>query len=109
MQQADLLDWKPPSPQTILGDRGGESFDHKRDVRRLNAQAQRIWDCMADGKWRSLSEIHDITGDREASISARLRDFRKSCFGCTRETMESVHVKNGLWRFRLHPEKRLGE
>lgn len=32
---------------------------------------------MADGKWRTLQEISEITGDPEASVSARLRDLRK--------------------------------
>lgn len=36
---------------------------------------------MNDGKWRTLSEISALTGDGEASISARLRDLRKDEFG----------------------------
>jgi len=102
-QQPDLLDWKPPAPQSILGDRQGETFDHKRDVRRLNAQAQRVWDVMADGRWYSLSEIAMKTNDPEASISARIRDFRKPEFGGF--DVEQVYVRRGLHRYKLHPVK----
>ena len=106
MIQADIFSWQPPAPETIKGDRHGETFDRERDAKRLNAQAQRIWNCMVDGKWRSLAEIAAVTGDREASISARLRDFRKPCYGFSRETMESVYVSRGLWRYKLHIDGR---
>ena len=99
MMQPDLLDWQPLSPQSILGDRAGETFNHKRDVRRLNAQAQRVWDAMSDGRWWSLSELAAKTSDPEASISARLRDFRKPCFGG--HTVEQVYIRRGLHRYRL--------
>jgi len=97
--QPDLLDWTPPPPQSILGDRAGETFNHKRDVKRLNAQAQRVWDAMSDGRWWSLRELADRCGDPEASISARLRDFRKPSFGGFK--VEQVYIRRGLHRYRL--------
>ena len=43
---------------------------------------QGIYDCMKDGCWRTLAEIHAIVRrGSEASISARLRDFRKRQWG----------------------------
>jgi hypothetical protein len=36
---------------------------------------------MKNGKWRTLAEIEEATADSVASISARLRDFRKEHFG----------------------------
>jgi hypothetical protein len=39
-------------------------------------QLVRVREAMRDGKWRSLAEIAEITGDPEASVSARLRQLR---------------------------------
>jgi biotin operon repressor len=106
MIQPDLLSWTPPAPQSILGDRHGVTFDHKSDVKRLNKQAQAVWEAMADGRYYSLRELADKTGYPEASISARIRDFRKAEFGGRFETVETVPVHRGLFRYKLHPEKR---
>lgn len=40
-------------------------------------QVQRVLLSMSDGKWRTLEEISDLTGDTTPSVSARLRDLRK--------------------------------
>lgn len=63
------------------GYRDGATFDPDIDTERLNKQMRRVWDAMRDGRWRTLAEIAECTGDPEASISARLRDFRKPRFG----------------------------
>lgn len=99
MMQPELFDYVPPHPQSILGDRKGSTFDRLRDGMRLNGQACRVWDVMADGKWYSLREIAAVTDDPEASISARIRDFRASGFGGFK--VESTCVKRGLWRYKL--------
>ena len=59
----------------------GQTYEPALDKVRLNTQQQRIFDVMKDGEWRTLSSIASVTGDPEASISARLRDFRKHKFG----------------------------
>lgn len=73
----------PPAEQLQLPD--GLDFDggglDPRDHVRLGDQAQRVLDLLADGRWRTLSEIARATGDPEASVSARLRDLRKPKFG----------------------------
>lgn len=105
MTQPSLLDWQPP-PQ-IFGDRDGETFNRKRDGKRLNAQMQRVFEVMTDhaasrnnrGHWFGLAEIASITGDPEASISARLRDLRKPKFGSY--TIERRYVRRGLFEYRL--------
>ncbi len=84
---------------TDLALRDGATFQQARDGARLNAQHSRVWEAMADGVYRSLAQISAITGDPEASISARLRDFRKSRFGS--HGIERRHVENGLWQYRL--------
>lgn len=79
--------------------RDGVTFDHDRDYARLNAQHIRVYMVMKDERWRSLHDISLLTGDPEASISARLRDFRKFRFGS--HTVERRHVERGLWEYRL--------
>lgn len=70
----------PPSPP-IHGPRDGVTFDPARDTTRLNNQASLVYAAMKDGRWRTLTEIHEATGQPEASVSARLRDLRKPQFG----------------------------
>ena len=93
MMQPDLWDWTPPA---IVGPRDGETFDEARDGKRLNAQAAHVFRLMRDGKWRTLAEIAEATGHPEASVSARLRDFRKVGY-----TVDRQHVSKGLWQYRL--------
>lgn len=93
MIQPDLLSWVPPA---ILGQRDGETFDAKRDGKRLNAQAADVFRLMQDGKWRTLGDIADATGHPEASVSARLRDLRKVGY-----TVDREYVSRGLWRYRV--------
>jgi len=59
----------------------GASYEAKADEARLTGQLLRVFDCMKDGRWRTLSELHRVAGATEASVSARLRDLRKSRFG----------------------------
>jgi hypothetical protein len=79
--------------------RDGETYDHGRDGRRLAAQHQAIFDLMRDGCWRSLGAIEIRTGHAQASISARLRDFRKPQFGA--HGVNRRHIANGLFEYRL--------
>lgn len=62
-------------------DHDGDTYERRFDKERLNRQQRLIYEVMRDGRWRTLREIGDITGEPEASISARLRDFRKEKFG----------------------------
>jgi hypothetical protein len=68
------MDW-------LEGPRGGVTFEPKLDLPRLNSQMKRVYTVMLASEWMTLREISDETGDPEASISARLRDFRKERFG----------------------------
>lgn len=79
--------------------RDGVTYDHARDGVRLNEQQQRVWDCMKDGAWRTLGQIAAVTGDPEASISARLRDFRKKRLG--EHGVGRHHIGHGLFAYRL--------
>lgn len=88
----DLLSWTPPEPPQFFG----ESYVMGRDGKRLNAQTARVHKAMKDGQWHTLSQIALLTGDPEASCSARLRTLRHHGFEVLREYLE-----NGLWRYRM--------
>lgn len=87
----------PPLPYFA----NGETFDAALDAERLKGQHHRVYAVMRDGDWRSLADLADQTGYPEASISARLRDFRKPRFGS--HTVERRRVGGGLFQYRLAP------
>ncbi len=64
-----------------IGEFSGSDYDRVFDQDRLTGQIKRIYEFMSDGKWRTLSEIEESTGDAQASISAQLRNLRKEGFG----------------------------
>lgn len=70
------------------------------DVSRLSHQRQAVWDCISDGKWWSLEGLETATGYPQASISARLRDFRKEKFG--EHNIEREYMGGGLYHYRLN-------
>jgi hypothetical protein len=59
----------------------GATYSPQFDYERLAGQNRKVFDCMKDGVYRTLSEIEAVTGAPQASISARLRDLRKPRFG----------------------------
>jgi len=81
---------------SLAGPRHGVTFEPSRDAARLNSQALRVYNAMSDGIWRGLSDIRLLTGDPEASISARLRDIR--ALGIT---VERKYIVRGLHHYRL--------
>ena len=81
------------------GTRGGYTFVPSRHTSRLNEQHRRVLGVMKDGNWHTLSAISMQTGDPEASVSARIRDFRKKKFGGM--TVERRYVAHGLHEYRL--------
>ena len=58
-----------------------------------------LYEAIRDGGWYSLSDVAAITGDPEAAVSARLRDFRKARFGG--HVVERRRVSGGLFEYRL--------
>jgi hypothetical protein len=79
----------------------GSDYDHQRDSARLTGQLLRIWSVMQDGRWRSLSEISELTGDPQASVSAQLRHLRKPRFGAHR--VDKMYLGRGYFKYRLTP------
>lgn len=80
----------------------GETYDRGRDKMRLSGQMFRVYTVMCDGRWRTLNQISQATGDPEASISARLRDLRKPKFGGF--NVERKHVDRGLFAYKLEEQ-----
>jgi len=93
-------DWMPPAMP-----RDGACFDTGLDSARLTKQQRRVWDAMKDGAWLTLAEVAAATGDPEASVSARIRDFRKSELGVAVkvERRRRGDPTRGLHEYRLVP------
>jgi hypothetical protein len=81
------------------GERGGETFDSELDMERLNRQMRTVATVLLDGEWWTLAALAGVTGFPEASISARLRDFRKEQFG--KHVVERRRRSQGQWEYRL--------
>lgn len=80
----------------------GPCYQPAVDQARLTGQLKRVYDLMADGVWRTLQEIADITHDPHASISAQLRHLRKPRHGSfTIEKRRRGDPSRGLWEYRL--------
>lgn len=77
----------------------GETYERPLDHTRLTGQLARVLYVMRDGKWRSLHEIGFLSGDGDASVSARLRDLRKEKFGAY--TVYRRRRTQGLFEYRL--------
>lgn len=77
----------------------GPEYVPARDQARLAGQILRVFNLMRDGRFRTLREIAQATGDPESSISAQLRHLRKPRFGA--HTVNRRHVDNGLFEYQL--------
>lgn len=86
--------------EQVCIDFDGATYDRERDGDRLGAQMKAVRDLMlSDGGRRSLTQIAEWIGYPEASVSARLRDLRKTKFGAY--NVERRYVANGLWEYRV--------
>ena len=77
----------------------GDTYDKQKDQVRLSGLLSRVHSFMLDHHWHTLSDIRDMCGGSEASVSARLRDLRKEKFGG--HTVERKRLEGGLWMYRL--------
>ena len=77
----------------------GETYDPDQDFKRLTAQFIRVFQAMGNGNWWTLSDLEKATGDPQASVSARIRDFRKEKFGG--HTVERRRASAGQHEYRL--------
>lgn len=80
----------------------GPEYAPEHDQVRLTNQLERVKALMADGAWRTLSEIEAVTGDPHASISAQLRHLRKPRFGSYFvDKRPRGDRQNGLYEYRV--------
>ena len=88
----------------IEGFRDGATFQPSLDLHRLNTQARTIFTftTVTEPFWHTLTDISRATGYPEASVSARLRDFRKERFGGhTVLRRRASHDDGGLWEYKV--------
>lgn len=98
-QQLDFFQKTTPTPPKRFN---GSDYVPALDRARLTGQIERIYHAIKDGKWRTLREIQELTGDPEASISAQLRHLRKERFGGhTLNKQRRGEPKNGLFEYQL--------
>lgn len=90
--------WSGPVHENPVAPAGVETVE---TVARIGKQRNDIWAVISNHVWYTLRELADLTGHPEASISARLRDFRKPEFG--KHTIERKHLVRGLYQYRLKP------
>ena len=77
----------------------GKTYERDRDQSRLALQLGAVKRLMADGAWRTLSQIAARVDAPEASLSARLRDLRKPKFGG--HIVERRYLSDGIWQYRV--------
>jgi hypothetical protein len=85
----------------------GSDYNHDEDNQRLSNQYWDLFNCMRDGKRRTLRTIETITGYPPASISAQLRHMRKVRFGSN--TVNKHHLGKGLYEYELIVNKESSE
>lgn len=71
----------PPVTPSAAPEFDGAAYEPSKDKGRLTGQLERVYEAVKDGRWLTLAGIASRTGDPEASISAQLRNLRKSRFG----------------------------
>lgn len=98
MKHAERDNWSGPVHVNPAAPAGVENV---ATVSRLGAQREDIWRVIQNGVWYTLRELEELTGHPQASISARLRDFRKEEFGG--RTIERKHLVNGIYQYRYCP------
>lgn len=96
-EQPDLLTYLAALPEP-----DGATYEPDLDRSRLGDQALRVWSVMRDGEWRTLAELAAAVTAPEASVSARLRDFRKPAWGAqTVERRRRGDPGRGVFEYRL--------
>lgn len=87
---------RPPASEAFAG----RTYDAPRDYARMNKQLRAVFDRMSDGQWRTLAELSDFVSGSDTSLSARLRDLRKSEYGS--HIVESRPRSGGMaWEYKL--------
>lgn len=78
---------------------GGITYEARHDEARLSKQLEAVKQHMLSREWVTLEELSVITGAKEQSVSARLRDLRKPEFGGY--IVERKRIDGGLFAYRV--------
>ena len=80
---------------------GGDTFDPVLDGPRLTKQLDRVFGVLSSGRWYTLDELSTATRAPQASVSARLRDLRKTIHGgWIIERRRRGDLARGLYEYR---------
>lgn len=80
----------------------GPTYESQHDQKRLSGQIGRVFETMKDGIYRTLDELSEATGSPMQSVSARLRDLRKTRFGSFTVNRRVRGDRNsGLYEYQL--------
>jgi hypothetical protein len=77
----------------------GETYNPGRDHDRLKRQFNSVFKAMSDGQPHTLEELRALTGYPAASISARIRDYRKGRHGGW--IVDRINRGGGLFAYRM--------
>lgn len=89
---------------SVQHDFSGPEYSPAHDQARLSRQHDRVRNLMLDGRWRTLSEISEITQDPPASVSAQLRFLKREKFGSYRVSKRRRgNPGAGLYEYRVDP------
>ena len=71
------------------------------DFVRMGKQRVAVLAYMAGGQWWTLAGLAEVTGYPEASLSARLRDYRKPQYGAHTVERRRIGEGRGTWEYRV--------
>lgn len=77
----------------------GQTYSPERDGQRLTRQYDVVLDYVLGNGWVTLGEIELALNFPQASISARLRDFRRAGF-----KVERQYCQRGLHKYMITKE-----
>lgn len=77
----------------------GASYEAEQDRERLGRQLASVKAYMLMHEWVTLAELEDHVHGTAASLSARLRDLRKSRNGGY--TVERKRITGGVYAYRI--------
>lgn len=81
-----------------------EDYRGNEDQGRLKKQLEAIKSLMLDGEWRTVTEVFEITGFPETSISSQFRHLRKPEYGAyrvERRRRKDAAGKAGVSEYRV--------
>ncbi len=79
----------------------GDTYEAEHDKERLMSLLIKVRTLMAGGAWWTLHALVARTGGSESSVSARLRDLRKTKFGAYNIVRRRIADGSGLHEYMM--------